>query len=146
VNVINIFFYTAFFFSYANVYAATNLVAQKIEMTISNASNDERSSKEVAVRMFLKNPDLYLGGDGNSEYKKCKVLKQSASVYMQGSLSTDIINDRWNVTLQVTCVRIKKNADSIIGDVKSNSLKRDTPKDQDETGKIVPSGPNVIGK
>ena len=91
------------FFSIAatfNIFAET--VKKEIKMKISRESLDKDQALKFALKEFNSNPTKYFG-DPASAYKNCKILSKRNSVYTNEKQPNDIINDKWNVTLNVAC-------------------------------------------
>jgi hypothetical protein len=91
------------FFSIAatfNIFAET--VKKEIKMKISRDSLDKDQALKFAIKEFNSNPTKYFGDPANA-YKSCKILSKRNSVYTNEKQPNDMINDKWNVTLNVAC-------------------------------------------
>jgi len=71
-------------------------------MKISRESLDKDQALKFALKEFNANPTKYFGDPANA-YKNCKVLSKKNSVYTSTKQPDDMINDQWNITLNVAC-------------------------------------------
>jgi len=91
------------FFSIAatfNIFAET--VKKEIKMEVSRNSLDKDQALKFALKEFNSNPTKYFGDPANA-YKNCKILSKRNSVYTSSKQPDDMINDKWNITLNVAC-------------------------------------------
>jgi hypothetical protein len=122
------------FFSIAatfNIFAET--VKKEIKMKISRESLDKDQALKFALKEFNSNPTKYFGDPANA-YKNCKILSKRNSVYTDEKQPNDMINDKWNVTLNVAC---EKHINSDGRSQKKDASEQNTNLDSKESSTLA---------